>query len=146
MVASTVNEGSKDQVEQINISEQSHEGVAFFSYLNKIHDAYTKARALVSTKMLESSKTRLDKTDSFTQTSQDYQSKFRFREKYINCMLGDIDFMNKKVHMFLFLDITLVQQQEKEKLEVKFKNIFLSSISHNLKTPINSKFAPSLID
>ena len=26
------------------------------------------------------------------------------------------------------------------KLEVKFKNIFLSSMSHNLKTPINSKF------
>jgi len=25
------------------------------------------------------------------------------------------------------------------KLEVKFKNIFLSSMSHNLKTPINSK-------
>jgi len=31
-----------------------------------------------------------------------------------------------------------MQKQEKKKLEAKFKNIFLSSMSHNLKTPINS--------
>ena len=30
------------------------------------------------------------------------------------------------------------EQREKEKLELKFKNIFLSSVSHNLKTPLNS--------
>jgi signal transduction histidine kinase len=54
-------------------------------------------------------------------------------------MIREIDFMNKKMHIFLFMDITQVQQQEKKKLEVKFKNIFLASMSHNLKTPINSK-------
>jgi len=31
-----------------------------------------------------------------------------------------------------------VRKQEKKKLESKFKNIFLSSMSHNLQTPINS--------
>ena len=53
--------------------------------------------------------------------------------------------MNKKMHIYLFMDITQVQAQEHRKLEAKFKNIFLSSISHNLKTPINSKLLKSLI-
>ena len=47
--------------------------------------------------------------------------------------------MNNKINIFLFIDITQVQKHEKKKLEAKFKNIFLSSMSHNLKTPINSK-------
>ena len=47
--------------------------------------------------------------------------------------------MNKRMHIFMFIDITQVQESEKQKLEVKFKNIFLSSMSHNLKTPLNSK-------
>ena len=55
-------------------------------------------------------------------------------------MFTNINFLNKRVNIFLFFDITQVQQQEKVKLEVKFKNIFLSSVSHNLKTPINSNF------
>ena len=42
------------------------------------------------------------------------------------------------MHVVLLVDITQVQKQEKRKLESKFKNIFLSSMSHNLKTPINS--------
>jgi signal transduction histidine kinase len=53
--------------------------------------------------------------------------------------MREIDFLNKKMNIFLFIDITQVQKNEKRKLEVKFKNIFLSSMSHNLKTPINSK-------
>lgn len=43
------------------------------------------------------------------------------------------------MHIYLFTDITMVHKEEKLKLETKFKNIFLSSMSHNLKTPINSK-------
>lgn len=54
--------------------------------------------------------------------------------------MREIDFMNKKMNIFLFMDITQVQKQEQRKLEAKFKNIFLSSMSHNLKTPINSKW------
>jgi signal transduction histidine kinase len=42
------------------------------------------------------------------------------------------------MQIFLFVDVTQVQESEKQKLEVKFKNIFLSSMSHNLKTPLNS--------
>ena len=38
------------------------------------------------------------------------------------------------------MDITEVKYREKLKLENKFKNIFLSSVSHNLKTPLNSNF------
>jgi K+-sensing histidine kinase KdpD len=41
--------------------------------------------------------------------------------------------------LFLFVDITQVQESEKMKLENKFKHIYLSSVSHNLKTPLNSK-------
>ena len=44
------------------------------------------------------------------------------------------------MQIFLFIDITQLQESEKQKLEVKFKNIFLSSVSHNLKTPLNSNF------
>jgi signal transduction histidine kinase len=40
--------------------------------------------------------------------------------------------------LFLFVDISSVEQREKLILETKFKNIFLSSFSHNLKTPLNS--------
>jgi signal transduction histidine kinase len=40
--------------------------------------------------------------------------------------------------IFLFFDITHVRECEKNLLETKFKNIFLSSFSHNLKTPLNS--------
>jgi K+-sensing histidine kinase KdpD len=46
--------------------------------------------------------------------------------------------MNTRVSIFLFIDFTQVQESEKQKLEIKFKNIFLSSMSHNLKTPLNS--------
>jgi hypothetical protein len=46
--------------------------------------------------------------------------------------------------LFLFVDITLVQESEKAKLESKFKHIYLSSVSHNLKTPLNSKNHESL--
>ena len=53
--------------------------------------------------------------------------------------MREIDYLSKKMNIFLFIDITQVQKNEKRKLEVKFKNIFLSSMSHNLKTPINSK-------
>lgn len=60
------------------------------------------------------------------------------KNRFINCMLRDITFENKPMHMFLFIDITQVQEFEKQKLEAKFKNIFLSSMSHNLKTPLNS--------
>jgi signal transduction histidine kinase len=42
--------------------------------------------------------------------------------------------------MFLFADITEVRRKEKSKLESKYKNIFLSSVSHNLKTPLNSMY------
>ena len=45
------------------------------------------------------------------------------------------------MQIFLFVDVTQVQESEKQKLEVKFKNIFLSSMSHNLKTPLNSMIA-----
>jgi signal transduction histidine kinase len=45
------------------------------------------------------------------------------------------------MQIFLFVDVTQVQESEKQKLEVKFKNIFLSSMSHNLKTPLNSIIA-----
>jgi signal transduction histidine kinase len=55
--------------------------------------------------------------------------------------MREIDFMNKKMNIFLFMDITQVQKSEQRKLEAKFKNIFLSSMSHNLKTPINSKYS-----
>lgn len=78
-------------------------------------------------------------SDSASMRGNADQSKFRINEKYINCMIREIDFMNKKMHIFLFMDITQVHLQEKKKLEVKFKNIFLASMSHNLKTPINSK-------
>jgi signal transduction histidine kinase len=40
--------------------------------------------------------------------------------------------------IFLFVDITRVKEREKFILESKFKNIFISSVSHNLKTPLNS--------
>jgi signal transduction histidine kinase len=40
--------------------------------------------------------------------------------------------------IFIFVDITNVKEREKNLLESKFKNIFLSSFSHNLKTPLNS--------
>lgn len=46
--------------------------------------------------------------------------------------------MNSRVSIFLFIDFTQVQESEKQKLEIKFKNIFLSCMSHNLKTPLNS--------
>lgn len=46
--------------------------------------------------------------------------------------------MNSHVNIFLFIDFTQVQESEKQKLEIKFKNVFLSSMSHNLKTPLNS--------
>lgn len=60
-------------------------------------------------------------------------------ERHISCILRDIDFQSQKMHVYLFTDITMVHKQEKLRLETKFKNIFLSSMSHNLKTPINSK-------
>ena len=47
--------------------------------------------------------------------------------------------------IFLFMDITQVKETEKKKLEIKFKHIFLSSVSHNLKTPLNSKLFSPLI-
>jgi signal transduction histidine kinase len=40
--------------------------------------------------------------------------------------------------LFIFVDISKVQEREKIILESKFRNIFLSSFSHNLKTPLNS--------
>jgi signal transduction histidine kinase len=46
--------------------------------------------------------------------------------------------MNTDVNIFLFIDFTQVQESEKQKLEIRFKNVFLSSMSHNLKTPLNS--------
>lgn len=49
------------------------------------------------------------------------------------------------MQIFLFIDVTQVQETEKQKLEIKFKNIFLSSMSHNLKTPLNSIYARQLI-
>ena len=42
------------------------------------------------------------------------------------------------MQIFFFVDFTKVKETEKEKLEHKFKHIFHSSISHNLKTPLNS--------
>jgi len=54
-------------------------------------------------------------------------------------MISDVDLQKERSKMFLFVDITKVKEREKEKLETKFKNIFLSSVSHNLKTPLNSK-------
>lgn len=46
--------------------------------------------------------------------------------------------MNSRASLFLFIDFTQVQDNEKQRLEIKFKNIFLSCMSHNLKTPLNS--------
>ena len=59
--------------------------------------------------------------------------------RHISCVLKDIEFQSQKMHIYLFNDITTVHREEKLRLETKFKNIFLSSMSHNLKTPINSK-------
>jgi hypothetical protein len=40
--------------------------------------------------------------------------------------------------IFVFNDISKIQTKQKRRLEKKFKNIFLSSFSHNLNTPLNS--------
>lgn len=42
------------------------------------------------------------------------------------------------MNLVLFININDIKKREQNMLESKFKNIFLSSISHNLKTPLNS--------
>lgn len=67
------------------------------------------------------------------------QVEIMINNRLINCMRRSIEFKEKRMHIFLFIDFTQLQESEKQKLEIKFKNIFLSSMSHNLKTPLNSK-------
>ena len=57
----------------------------------------------------------------------------------MDCMIRPVDFMGEGLKLILFLDISYINMVEKLTLEEKFKNIFLSSVSHNLKTPLNSK-------
>ena len=66
------------------------------------------------------------------------QTQIKVGERNINCLVSNVEFNSRIVQLFLFIDITKVQESEKQKLEIKFKNIFLSSMSHNLKTPLNS--------
>lgn len=55
-------------------------------------------------------------------------------------MINTINYSNKQMNLLLFININDIKKQEQNLLETKFKNIFLSSISHNLKTPLNSNF------
>lgn len=47
--------------------------------------------------------------------------------------------------IIIFVDISQQEKQYKTVLEQKYKNIFLSSVSHQLRTPLNSKL-PHKID
>jgi hypothetical protein len=38
------------------------------------------------------------------------QVKLRVQDKQINCVLRDIEFQSQKMHIYLFIDITIVEQ------------------------------------
>ena len=48
------------------------------------------------------------KNDSIREDAQVDTTKIKINEKYINCVLREVDFMNKKMHIYLFIDITQV--------------------------------------
>jgi len=80
-------------------------------------------------------------TEGVSQSCKTEEVEIMINNRLINCMRRSIEFKERRMHIFLFIDFTQLQESEKQKLEIKFKNIFLSSMSHNLKTPLNSKQA-----
>ncbi len=57
-------------------------------------------------------------------------------------LLQSVTIMGIKMTIIVFVDISEEEKQYRNTLEQKYKNIFLSSVSHQLRTPLNSK-APS---
>jgi signal transduction histidine kinase len=50
-----------------------------------------------------------------------------------------VEILDTELTIILFIDITAEEKLYKARLEEKYKNIFLSSNSHQLRTPLNSK-------
>lgn len=53
----------------------------------------------------------------------------------------EVMLLDKRMQIFLFFDMAQHDKLLKSQLEQKYKNIFLSSTSHQLRTPLNSNIS-----
>lgn len=67
-------------------------------------------------------------------------------DSVFNFLLQVIEVAGKDMTIIMFVDITQQEKEYKTSLEQKYKNIFLSSVSHQLRTPLNSKTEHPLSD
>jgi signal transduction histidine kinase len=59
-------------------------------------------------------------------------------EQVTSLLFQNIETQASELTVILFLDVTSEEKLFKKRLEEKYKNIFLSSNSHQLRTPLNS--------
>jgi signal transduction histidine kinase len=119
--------------EQIKNRSERHLNYSLASFLRNFKDIVCK------TSSKDQSETLKTEGVSYSWKTERQQVEIMINNRLINCMRRSIEFKERRMHIFLFIDFTQLQESEKQKLEIKFKNIFLSSMSHNLKTPLNSK-------
>eukprot|EP00347_Sterkiella_histriomuscorum_P019493 403341417 len=64
--------------------------------------------------------------------------KFKIGSDTYSFIFQKVKIMNLQINLILFIDQTQQEKLFAANLEKKYKNIFLSSVSHSLRTPLNS--------
>ncbi len=78
-------------------------------------------------------------------SSVNSDNKLKIGQDTYTFIFQKVEIMNMLMNIIIFMDVSQQEKLFSAELERKYKNIFLSSVSHSLRTPLNCTLSTTLI-
>ncbi|CDW74581.1 multi-sensor hybrid histidine kinase [Stylonychia lemnae] len=105
---------------------------------NSVGGGYRKMLGRVSKIRSDTNASESSDNNNFLSNQSSAQKKFKIGTDTFSFIFQKVRILNVTINLILFMDISQQEKLFAANLEKKYKNIFLSSISHSLRTPLNS--------